>query len=202
MSKSRDPLLLGPHWHVDCSLDAELPDDRVVSSRFLVNLPFGMATLVLLILFGWNLYKDLNLHFDIASTVRRIADSRVEVASIRQMQLDYIAAASKIELAHKLVRSRLFVYQFTTELGRTRPEQMVINSIESSEVGVVVRGTLGESSERATLLISKYVDQLAKDPEIGPHFKKEGINVTAFESNPATHQQNFEITFQFGPNPS
>jgi hypothetical protein len=134
--------------------------------------------------------------------VRRIADSRVEVAAIRQMQLDYIAAASKIELAHKLIKSRLFVFQFTTELGRTRPEQMVINTIESNDAGIVVRGTLGESSERATLLISRYVDQLAKDPDIGPRFKKDGINVTSFESNPATHQQNFEITFLFGPNPS
>ena len=200
MSKSRDPLALSPHWHVDCSLDAELPDDRVVSSRFLVNLPFGAVTLVLLVLFGWNLFKDLSLHFDIANTGRRIADSRIEVANIRQMQLDYITAAYKIELAHKLVRSRLFVFRFTTELSHTRPEQMVINSIESTDAGVVVRGTLGESSERATLLISKYVQQLTTNPEIGPRFKE--INVTSFERDRATDLQNFEITFQFGPRSS
>ena len=28
MSKSRDPLALTPHWHIDCALVDELPDDR------------------------------------------------------------------------------------------------------------------------------------------------------------------------------
>ena len=104
--------------------------------------------------------------------------------------------------AHALARNRLFVYHFTTQLGRTRPEQMVINSIESTETSIIVRGTLGESSERATLLIGQYVTLLAKDPDIGPHFRKDGINVTSFDRNRATDQQNFEITFVFGPNPS
>ena len=78
---------------------------------------FGAVTLVLMVLFGWYLYKDLNLRFEIANASRRIADSRVEVAGINQMQRDYIVAANKIELAHTLVRNRLFVYHFTTELG-------------------------------------------------------------------------------------
>ena len=200
MSKSRDPLALSPHWHVDCSLVAELPDDRVVSSRFLVNLPFGAVTLVLLVLFGLKLSTDLSLRFEIANSDRRMADSRVEVASIKQMQLDYIGASAKIELAHRLINNRLFVYHFTTELGHTRPEQMVINSIESTDTGVIVRGTLGESSERATLLIGEYVKQLSKDPEIGPRFKE--INVTSFERNRATDQQNFELTFLYLPRTS
>jgi len=202
MSRNRDPLALSPHWHVDCTLADELPDDRVVSSRFLFNLPFGAVTLALFVLVGLNLSTDLSLRFEIANSTRRIADSRVEVANIKQMQRDYTVVAAKIESAHTLARNRLFVYQFTTQLGRTRPEQMVINSIESTDSGIVVRGTLGESSERATLLIGQYVAQLAKDPEIGPHFRKDGINVTSFERNRATDQQNFEITFLYAPYPS
>ena len=61
MSKSRDPLALTPHWHVDCALEAELPDDRVVSSRFLVNLPFGAVTLILIVVFSLRLSTDLSL---------------------------------------------------------------------------------------------------------------------------------------------
>ena len=200
MSKSRDPLALSPHWHVDCSLVAELPDDRVVSSRFLVNLPFGAVTLILLVLFGLKLSTDLSLRFEISNSDRRMKDSRVEVASIKEMQLDYIGASSKIELAHRLINNRLFIYHFTTALGHTRPDQMIVNSIESNDAGIIVRGTLGESSERATLLIGEYVKQLAKDPEIGPLFKE--INVTSFERNRATDQQNFELTFVFLPRTS
>jgi len=200
MSKNRDPLALSPHWHVDCSLAAELPDDRVVSGRFLLNLPFGAVTLVLLMLVGLKLANFLSLRFNIADWNRRIADSRVELASIKQMQRDYIGAAKKIEMAHALIRGRLSVFAFTTELGRTRPDKMVINSIEANDAGIVVRGTLGESSEQATLLIGRYVEQLSRDPEIGPRFRKEGIIVTSFEPNRETDQQNFELTFQFAPN--
>jgi hypothetical protein len=200
MSKNRDPLALSPHWHVDCSLAAELPDDRVVSGRFLINLPFGAGTLVLLMLAGLKLANFLSLRSNIADWNRRIADSRVELASIKQMQRDYIGTARKIEMAHTLIKGRLMVFAFVTELGRTRPDKMVINSIESNEAGIVVRGTLGESSEQATLLIGKYVEQLRRDPEIAPCFRKDGINVTSFEFNRLTDQQDFELTFQFAPN--
>jgi hypothetical protein len=90
----------------------------------------------------------------------------------------------------------MLVYNFTTELGRTRPEQMTISSIESTPTGVVMRGTLGESSERATMLIGQYVAQLTKDPEYGPKFE---ITVTSFERDRASDQQNFELSFRFLP---
>ena len=197
MSKSRDPLALSDHWHVDCRLDAELPDDRVVSSRFLINLPFGAITLGLMVLFGLNLSTDLSLRNFIADWDRRLYDSRMQVAAIKQMQRDYTVVSSKIEMAHNLVRNRLFISNFLTELGRTRPDQMAINSIDSTLQGVVVRGTLGESSERATLLIGQYVAQLSKDPELGPRFE---ITVTSFERERGTDVQNFEITFRLLPN--
>lgn len=198
MSKSRDPLALSEHWHVDCRLEAELPDDRVVSSRFLVNLPFGAVTLALAVFFGLEFSKDLSLRSFIADWGRRISDSRVQVAAIKQMQRDYTMLSAKIEMAHQLVWNRVFLYGFTSQLGRTRPDQMVINTIESTPTGIVVRGTLGESSETATQLIGQYVKQLAQDPEFKPLFE---ITVTSFERDRASDQQNFEITFRLLPPP-
>jgi hypothetical protein len=199
MSKSRDPLDLSPHWHLDCRLEAELPDDRVVSSRFLVNLPFGAVTLALMVFFGLELSKDLSLRSFIADWGRRLADSRVQVAAIKQMQRDYTVVSAKIEMAHQLISNRLFLYGFTSELGRTRPDQMVISTIESTPIGVVVRGTLGESSERATQLIGQYVKQLAEDPGFKPLFE---ITVTSFERDRNSDQQNFELTFRLLPAPA
>jgi hypothetical protein len=199
MSKNRDPLALTDHWHVDCALVTELPDDRVVSSRFLFNLPFGAITLVLLVVFSLRLSTDLSLRGFIADWGRRLSDSRVQVAGIKQMQRDYAVASSKIEMAHTLVHNRLFIYDFLTELGHTRPEAMVINTIDSTAYGIVVRGTLGESSDRATLLIGQYREQLIKDPQFGPRFE---ITVTSFERDRASDQQNFELTFKFLPNAS
>ena len=114
-NQSQDPLVLSPNWHVDCRLTAELPDDRVVSSRFLVNLPFGLVTLGLLMFFGWKFSTYLSLRSNIDDWGRRLADSRIEVANIKQLQRDYAGAAAKIELAHNLINAPLFVTHFTNE---------------------------------------------------------------------------------------
>lgn len=198
MSKNRDPLALSDNWHVDCALVAELPDDRVVSSRFLFNLPFGALTLVLLVVFSLKLSTDLSLHNLISDWDRRLADSKVQVASIKQMQREYAVASTKIEMAHRLVSNRLFIYNFVNALGRTRPESMVISSIESTPTGVVVRGSLGESSEQATLLIGQYVAQLNKDPQFSSQFE---ITVSSFQRDRGSDQQNFELAFRFLPTP-
>ncbi|MEI7552277.1 MAG: hypothetical protein WCL24_08090 [Verrucomicrobiota bacterium] len=196
-NQSRDPLVLSAHWHVDCRLPAELPDDRVVSSRFLVNLPFGMATLGLLIFFGWLLSTDLSLRGNIADWSRRLSDSRVEVATIKQQQREYAALAFKIEAAHTLMKSRLFVSHFMTQLSRSRPGPMIIDNVESFDANLIVRGTLGGSAEQATRAIGVYLDQLRQDEEIGPHF--DSIAVTNFDRAPSGNQQNFELTFKFKP---
>src|SRR6185295_6591872 len=119
MSKNRDPLALSAHWHVDCALVNELPDDRVVSSRFLVNLPFGAITLVLLVIFGLKLSNDLSLRMFISDWGRRLADSRIQVAGIKQMQRDYTGASNKIEQASRLAHNRVAVYDFMTALAHT-----------------------------------------------------------------------------------
>jgi len=199
MSKNRDPLALSDNWHVDCALVAELPDDRVVSSRFLFNLPFGAVTLVLLVIFSLKLSTDLSLRNLITDWNRRLADSRVQVASIKQMQREYAVVSTKIEMAHRLVNGRMLVYNFVNALGHTRPDTMTISSIDSTSYGVVVRGTLGESSEHATLLIGQYVAQLNKDPQFNSRFE---ITVSSFQRDRASDQQNFELTFRFLPPPA
>ena len=196
-NQSRDPLVLSAHWHVDCRLPAELPDDRVVSSRFLVNLPFGMATLGLLIFFGWLLSTNLSLRGNIADWSRRLSDSRVEVASIKQQQREYATLAFKIETAHTLMKSRLYVSHFMTQLSRSRPGTMVIESVDSLNANLIVQGRLRGSAEQATRAIGDYVEKLRKDPEIGARF--ESIFVTNFERAQSGDEQDFELTFRFNP---
>ena len=102
-------------------------------------------------------------------------------------------------MAYNLVHGRMFIYNFVNALGHTRPDSMVISSIESTSYGVAVRGTLGESSERATQLIGQYVDQLTKDPQFGRRFE---ITVSSFERDRTSDLQNFEIAFRFLPPPA
>ena len=196
-NQSRDPLVLSPHWHVDCRLPTELPDDRVVSSRFLVNLPFGLITLGLVVFFGWLLSTDLSLRSNIADWARRLSDSRIEIANIKQQQREYTTLAFKIETAHNLMKNRLFVSHFMTQLSRSRLGSMVIDNVESFDSNLIVRGSLDGTAEQATRAIGSYVEQLRKDPAIGEKF--DSISVTNFDRAQGGNQQNFELTFKFKP---
>ncbi|MDB6170587.1 MAG: hypothetical protein JWM88_3451 [Verrucomicrobia bacterium] len=198
-NQSRDPLLLTSHWHIDCRLPAELPDDRVVSSRFLANLPFGLMTLGLFVFFCWQLSSDLSLRANVADLNRRLAESRVTVATIKQQQRDYTTLAFKIETAHTLMKNRLFISHFMTQLSRARPGTMVIESVEGLEVAIVVRGSMSGAAEKAGAEIGNYVETLRKDSEIGPSF--ETILVSNFERPPGGDRQNFELTFKFRTEP-
>lgn len=196
-NQSRDPLVLSPNWHVDCQLSSELPDDRVVSSRFLLNLPFAAVTLALLVIFFWELSTDFSLNAAISDRARKINDSRVQIATIKQQQRDYTGYAFKIEAAHNLVKNRLYVSHFMSELSVARPGPMVIEAVEMIESSIIVRGTLTGSAEDSTSLVSAYLKRLHADPEIEKRFQT--VLLTSFERARSMDVQNFELTFRFKP---
>jgi len=198
MAKNRDPLVLSPHWHLDCRIVGELPEDTVVGRRFLVNAVLGSILVILSLLGGWLAYQSFSLRFQIHDWEQRIAANRAEVVELQKMQSDYRAEADKIDQVYRLINSPILVSGFITNLGRTLPAQMTIDVIEANDTKVAVRGTLRATSERGTLLISAYLDVLRADPQIGPHFRS--IVGTGFERNRYNDSlQNVEITFYFKP---
>ena len=171
MSRSKDPLSLSPHWHVDYRLEAELPEDTVVGRRFLINATFtvlalgalGMAAyLCTQAIDKWKLSSELDGKIDTISG---------EVRRIDSVQNDYDREAAKIDQAFELVRSRLYVSEFVASIGRTRPPQMAIDLIEWTDVTIVLRGGLRERSVGASTILGQYVDTLLKDEKIGPLFQ-------------------------------
>lgn len=172
MKRNRDPLPQSAHWHVDCRIVAELPEDTVIGTRFLVHVAFIAAACSGLLYAGYQGYVLLSLRHQIHDWERRIDDNRAEVREIQRMQKEYAVEAAKIDQAYGLVRPQLYVSQFVANLGRTRPERMTIDIIEWNEAGVVVRGSLRERSDRATELLGGYVDQLRRDENIGPLFRE------------------------------
>lgn len=194
MKRSRDPLALSPHWHVDCRIEAELPEDNIVGTRFLINMVFTVLALAAVLFTGWLGYKNLGLRYQIRDWERRINDNRAVVSEIQQMGQEYAVEAGKIDQAHTLVRPQFFVSGFISNLGRTRPEQVVIDIIEWNDAGIVVRGSLQERSERATRILGSYVDQLRRDSRIGPIFRE--ISLTDLDRGSSGDTIKFEIVFR------
>ena len=194
MKRNRDPLALSPHWHVDCRIEADLPEDNIVGTRFLINVVFTAVALVALLYTGWLGYVNLNLRHQIRDWELRINENRAEVRDIQRMQQEYAAEAAKIDQAHALVSPEFFVSDLFANIGRTRPEQMAIDLIEWSDAGVIVRGSVAEKSERATRLLGGYVEQLRRDDKIAPLFRE--ISLTDVGRGAAGDTLRFEIIFR------
>ncbi len=195
MSRERDPIGLTPHWHADVRLVAELPEDNVVGTRFLINVGFTAVAVATALYAGWLGYQNFSLRHQIRDWEQRMADNRAEVADIKHMQREYATESAKIDQAYALVKPQLFVSGFVADLGRSRPEQVVIDTIEWNDAGIIVRGNVRENSQRATLLLGGYAKLLVKDEKIGPLFRE--IVLTSLDrAGSASDLLNFELTFR------
>ena len=197
MKRNRDPLSLTPYWHVDCRVEAELPEDKVVGTRFLANALFTAMAVGMLLFAGWLGYASMSLRHQIRDWENRISDNRADVREIQGIQRDFAAESAKIDQAFALMRPRFRVSRFVADIGRSRPDSMAIDIIEWNEGGVVVRGSLAESSERATRMLGGYVEQLRKDEGIGPLFQE--IVLTSLDRGGTGGSLRFEINFRLKP---
>lgn len=193
MTKSHDPLRLSPHWHIDCRIEAELPEDTIIGRRFIVHVVFTAVTLAAVLLIGYYGFVVLNLGHEIRDWEKRINDKRAEVDDIMRMQREYAAESVKIDQAFALAQPNLYASGFIANIGRTRPDRMAIDMIDCSEGGVILRGTLRERSDRATEMLGTYVETLRRDPDIGPRFKE--IILTDLDRGATGNLLRFEIKF-------
>ena len=197
MSKSRNTVAAIPHWHLDCRIESELPEDNLVGTRFLINVLFGAVALAALLFAGWLGYLDLSTRHQIRDWEQRINDNRAEVRDIQRMQREYSAEATKIDEAFKLIRPQLHVYDFLLNLGRTRPTQLVIDSIDWNDNGITVHGNLHENPERSSLLIGNFVKTLSKDEKMSAIFRE--IVLKAVDRGTTNDAFTFEIVFYLKP---
>lgn len=193
MSRSKDPISVSPHWHVDYRIVEELPEDTIIGTRFIIHVAFTALALAALLVAGWYGAISWSLRHQIADWERRIKENRTEVAEIERLQREYATESAKIDQAYALMRPQLFVSGFLADIGRTRPEQMSIDLIEWNDAGVVVRGGLRERSERASRILGGYVEMLRKEEKIGPLFRT--IGLTDIDRGTGTDLLKFEIRF-------
>jgi hypothetical protein len=199
MSRRREPLRLGSHWHVDCRLETELPEDSIVSPHFFSHVLFGSVTLAMLLFTGWMGYRASNIRKQILDWDKTIQTNAVETREIQRMQREYVAEASRIDQAYGTIRPMLLISDFLAMLGRTLPSQVIIEYIEWTDNGIVVRGKLHESRQRTNRILGEYVAQLRKDEKLTGIFRE--IRVADQMSKNGDDLVNFELVFRLHPLP-
>ncbi len=198
MKSAGDRLFLTPNWHVDCRLVVELPEDSVVGVRFMTYAITSAIALSALLFTGWLAYRDLSVRNLIADAEQRMEEDRWDVIEIKRLQRFYELETKKIESAYTEIHSPILVSGFISELGRTLPDRMLVDSIDWNDGRVTIHGGLRESSERASLLIGTYVDMLRTDPQVGPYFSS--ITLTGLNRSIEDDQvMGYEITLRLKP---
>ena len=198
MTRSRDRLFIAPNWHIDCRLVAELPEDSVVGVRFITYAVSCAIALAALLFTGWYGYADFTLRQQIDDGNHALEDNYWDVAEIRRLQRFYEIEAKKIESSYAEIKNPIYVSGFISDLGRTMPERMIIDSIEYGDGKIVIRGRFHESAERASQIIGAYVDQLRKDPDIGSYFTS--INIVGLDRSSEDEQMmNYELLLHLKP---
>lgn len=163
-----DTIDLGRHWHLDCRLTAELPEDNVVRARFLANAIFGAVTLGMLLLTLWLGYANANVAASIAGWEKNLADNRTDIDELRKIERDLNTLGRRIHDANQLAGAPFLASDLWMQLGRTRPAQMQIETITMTKGSVLLHGGFAESSERASRMLGRYVETLRSDPVVGP----------------------------------
>ncbi len=194
MARNRDPLSLSPNWHLDLRLEAELPEDNVVRTRFVVGALFGTAAVVSLLLLAWVGYTRANLRVEIASWDRIAEESKSSVQEVELMRTEFEAEALKIEKAAKIVKGRVLFSEFVANLGQSLPAGVMIDQIQLTEEGLLLTGQVVSNAE-----FTRYMAALKQNPRFAAAFAE--IKQKSFGSARNGTTFVFEIVFRLKPNP-
>jgi Tfp pilus assembly protein PilN len=194
MARNRDPLSLSPNWHLDLRLEAELPEDNVVRTRFVVGAIFGTIALVSLLLLAWVGYTRATLRAEIAEWDRIAEESKVSVREVEQMQKEFDAGALKIDKAAKIIKSRQLFSEFIANLAQTLPPTVMIDQIQTTEEGISVTGQVASNPEFA-----RYMAALKQNPKFSGVFAQ--IKQKSFGPSRTGGAFVFDISFTPKPSP-
>jgi hypothetical protein len=183
----------GP-WRVDYRLSAALPSNDLVRRRFIINAVAVTLAATVLMITAWQFYASRELSAQIEYWEKRNAENRRPLAEVNQLSRSLSNKSERIKFAYELMQMPFPVSDFILNLGRSHPANIRIDGIASNDTGVVLRGGLRQSSEEASRTTKRYVEELRRDPAIGPLFGS--ITLTSFNREGTTDVHVFEITFR------
>lgn len=183
----------GP-WRMDCRISAALPSGDLVRRRFITNAVALTLTAAALVFTLWLFYLGGTLQAETSGWQQRIAENKRQVEALEADTRVLAAAAGRIDSAHTLMAPPYRLSELLMALGRNRPASMQIESLDSVDSGLVLRGTLHEPSDRAKVALDQCRHQMLQDSLIGERFAS--IALTSFSRREQADSFDFELTFR------
>jgi hypothetical protein len=142
----------------------------------------------------WQLYVSHTLNTDTAYWEELMVQKKPLFDELTQSTRKLTAGAARIDHAYELMGAPYQVSDFILNLGRTLPPHMRVDRIEATDMRVSLVGGLREPSEEASRTLGKYLDELRRNPAIGPLFSS--ISLTSLQRESNSEDLAFEISFK------
>lgn len=210
MAKSKGKVTEQAQWHANFRVIDTLPDTKLIRTDFMFTFVAVTLAVVLLFLFCFREYKSINLGREIAKLNNDIELNTADNKSYLRLDGQFNLLSKKV---YELESFRYNPYppsDILLALTEIRSVEIVIshvvlrkvnigegrNPIQGSHVSLF--GTLTESSEQATQIVSDYVNKL----ESLKLFSEYIVNKVQLESfNRDEELGSFEFSISFNLNP-
>ena len=181
----------GPGWHPDFRIAADLPDNKVVRTDFIIN---GVA-LAILVVAAWAFYtREVQLKEateEVARWTADIAANKPKYNEALALQREFTDAEKRIAEVSAFAKSPLEIAGLISRLGASLPKLVAIDVVERRDDVFVIRGTIVGASERGTGIANAYLDALNADPYFAQRF--EGIRLNNINREARANRLFFEI---------
>lgn len=188
------PSLISPHddWRLDFTLVDELPEDSIIGRNFIGQAIAGLFAAAALLALAWTSYDLWTAKQGIDDWAARIGNASDDLKEVERLQHEYTLTTERVDEIHRMMHNPIALTVLLSELGRTLPQIVSLDMIESYDDEIVVRGTLDASSQQASRLIGDYVKGLSENPIIGPNFSE--IKLSGLERFDDEDGLSFEFT--------
>ena len=188
----------GP-WHYDCRLSAQLPSNDLIRRRFVIDtIAVTLAAAMFMFTF-WQLYLSRSLSAESDYWTQWMADNRRQNEELKLSTRKLKAATERLDYAYSLMAPPYSLAELVMTLGRFRPATMQISSVDSLQSGLVLHGSLRETSENARVTLNRFREELLKDSIFSGIFAS--VSLTSFTRQDAAEAFDFELTFKLKQTP-
>lgn len=182
-------------WHVDCSVPLESDERKLTGRPFMIaTFAWALAAFAIVVT-AWQLYAIYSLRSETRDWEQQMAANRKLFEDLNTANATLKSQTSVLDQAYGLMGDTYQLSNLFLALGRTIPARMRVDHIETNDARVAISGTLLEPAEEASGTLGRHMDDIRRNPDLGPLFSN--IAITSLQRKPDTETVTFELTLRF-----
>jgi hypothetical protein len=150
-------------WHPNFRNRERLPDTKVVRTFFFVNVTAITVVLGLILCFWYQEYRIREMNRQLTGWQAQIARNQKSATEAVALSKKFAGEEGKIRELDAFLQQRLVLSQFLVRLGKSLPDNLVIDAVEIRDIGANLRGAAAGSPVEAVDRTTAYVELLQQD---------------------------------------